>query len=40
MLRSFGPEERADMVEPDGHIHVTCEYCSKTYAVEPEALAA
>ena len=34
MLRSFPPEERADMVEPDGQIHVTCEYCSLTYAVE------
>ncbi len=34
MLRSFPPEERADMVEPDGQIHVTCEYCSRTYAVE------
>jgi molecular chaperone Hsp33 len=38
VLRSFGPDERADMVEPDGKIHVTCEYCSRVYAVEPEAL--
>ena len=38
VLRSFGPEERADMVEPDGKIHVTCEYCSRVYAVEPAAL--
>jgi molecular chaperone Hsp33 len=29
-----------DMVEADGQIHVTCEYCSKTYAVTPEALEA
>ena len=40
VLRSFGAAERADMVEPDGKIHVTCEYCSKTYAVAPEALEA
>lgn len=38
VLRSFGPEERADMVEPDGAIHVTCEYCSRVYAVSPETL--
>ena len=25
---------------PDGHIRVTCEYCSKVYAVAPETLAA
>jgi len=40
VLRSFGPEERADMVEPDGKIHVTCEYCSRVYAIEPAALGA
>ena len=38
MLASFPPEERAEMVEPDGRIHVTCEYCSREYALEPEAV--
>ena len=38
VLRSFDAAERAEMVEPDGQIRVTCEYCSKTYAVAPEAL--
>ena len=38
MLASFPPEERADMVEPDGRIHVTCEYCSRVYELEPEAV--
>jgi len=38
VLRSFGAEDRADMVEPDGKIHVTCEYCSRVYAVEPGKL--
>lgn len=38
MLRSFPLEERADMVEPDGRIHVTCEYCSRTYSFEPDAV--
>ena len=39
VLKSFGAGERADMVEPDGRIHVTCEYCSRVYAVEPQAVA-
>jgi molecular chaperone Hsp33 len=38
VLKSFGPDERADMIEPDGKIHVTCEYCSRVYAVEPGKL--
>ncbi len=38
VLQSFGAEERADMIEPDGRIHVTCEYCSRVYKVEPEAV--
>jgi molecular chaperone Hsp33 len=38
VLKAFGPEERAEMVEPDGRIHVTCEYCSRVYKVEPEAV--
>ena len=40
VLRSFGADERADMVEPDGKIRVTCEYCSRVYAVEPDKLEA
>jgi molecular chaperone Hsp33 len=39
VLKSFGVDERDDMVEPDGLIRVTCEYCSCVYAVEPAALA-
>ena len=38
MLGSFPPEERVGMVEPDGQIHVTCEYCSRTYTLSPEAI--
>lgn len=40
MLASFGPEERADMVEADGRIHVQCEYCGRNYELEPGAVAA
>jgi molecular chaperone Hsp33 len=38
VLQSFGAAERAEMVEADGRIHVTCEYCSRTYKVEPQAV--
>jgi molecular chaperone Hsp33 len=35
VLGSFSDEERAGLVEADGKIHVTCEYCSRTYELEP-----
>lgn len=38
VLQSFGAEERAEMVEDDGKIHVTCEYCSRVYDVDPADL--
>ena len=38
VLGSFTPEERAGMVEADGRIHVTCEYCARAYEVEPAAV--
>jgi molecular chaperone Hsp33 len=39
MLKSFSEQDRADMVE-DGHITVTCEFCSSTYVFEPDEIAA
>jgi molecular chaperone Hsp33 len=36
VLRSFPVEERAEMVEADGKIRVTCEYCSRVYELTPE----
>jgi molecular chaperone Hsp33 len=38
VLKSFPAAERAEMVEADGKIRVTCEYCSRVYAVEPASL--
>ena len=38
VLKSFPAEERAGMVEDDGVIRVTCEYCSRVYAVPPDRL--
>ncbi len=40
MLRSFDANDRDDMVEADGKIRVTCEYCSRVYAVAPDDLKA
>jgi molecular chaperone Hsp33 len=39
VLKSFGPDEHGDMIEPDGLIHVKCEYCSRDYAIAPDMLA-
>lgn len=36
VLASFDVGEQGDMIEPDGKIHVTCEYCSKVYRLAPE----
>jgi molecular chaperone Hsp33 len=38
VLKSFPAEERVEMVEDDGQIRVTCEYCSRVYAVAPDSL--
>lgn len=40
MLGSFTEAERADMVEDDGKIRVTCEYCATVYELEPEEIVA
>ena len=33
LVQSFSDDERQDMLEPDGKVHITCEYCSKTFLV-------
>lgn len=38
VLRSFAPDERAEMLTDEGAIQVTCEYCARVYAVAPEAV--
>jgi molecular chaperone Hsp33 len=35
MLRSFAPQDRADMVK-DGKVVVTCEFCSSVYEYTPQ----
>ncbi len=38
MLRSFPEADIQGMIEGDGQIHVTCEYCSREYSLEPGAV--
>ncbi len=38
MLRGFSPQDRRDMVADDGRIGITCEFCSRHYDFEPQAL--
>lgn len=38
LLKSFDKDAVAEMVEEDGLIRVTCEYCSRTYSCDPIAL--
>jgi molecular chaperone Hsp33 len=38
MLKAFSSEERAEMVEDDGQIRVTCEYCSRKFEIAPGEL--
>lgn len=39
-LKAFPPEDRAGMVEDDGQIRVTCEYCSSVYEMAPSEVEA
>ncbi len=38
MLQAFPAADLTDMIEPDGQIRVTCEYCSRNYVIAPKAL--
>jgi molecular chaperone Hsp33 len=38
VLGSFPSAERGDMLDVEGNFEVTCEYCSRVYKIEPEAL--
>ena len=33
LVKSFSNEEQGEMVEDDGMVHITCEYCSRTFYV-------
>lgn len=36
VLASFGPEERREMIQEDGKVTVTCEFCGRTYKFTAE----
>jgi molecular chaperone Hsp33 len=38
MLRGFSKQEQRDMVGPDAKIGVTCEFCSRSYTLDPSEL--
>lgn len=38
VLQSFPQAERAEMIEDDGKIRATCEYCSSVYEIDPEEI--
>lgn len=40
VLTSFSDQERAEMVEDDGQIRVTCEYCASVYEIAPDEIPA
>lgn len=35
MLAGFSANERAGMAEANGRIHITCEFCNRSYSVDP-----
>jgi molecular chaperone Hsp33 len=39
VLKSYAPEERAGLADPDGIIRARCEFCGKTHEIGPEVLA-
>jgi molecular chaperone Hsp33 len=39
VLRSYGPEERAGLADPDGIIRARCEFCGTVHQIAPETLA-
>lgn len=38
VMQTFSDEDRNDMIEPDGKIHASCEYCSTVYEIEPSEI--
>ena len=38
MLKSFTDEEKHSMIDDDGQINVTCEFCSTKYVVAPSEI--
>ncbi len=39
VLKSYAPEDRAGLADPDGVIRARCEFCGKTHEIGPDSLA-
>jgi len=39
VLKSYAPQDREGLADPDGVIRARCEFCGKTHEIGPEALA-
>src|SRR5471030_3176055 len=39
VLKSYAPEDRAGLADPDGVIRARCEFCGKTHEITPDTLA-
>jgi molecular chaperone Hsp33 len=39
ILKSYAPQEREGLADPDGVIRARCEFCGKTHEIGPESLA-
>jgi molecular chaperone Hsp33 len=39
VLRSYAPQEREGLADPDGVIRARCEFCGRTHEIGPESLA-
>jgi molecular chaperone Hsp33 len=39
VLKSYAPEDRAGLADPDGIIRARCEFCGKTHEITPQSLA-
>jgi molecular chaperone Hsp33 len=39
VLKSYAPEERVGLADPDGIIRARCEFCGKTHEIGPDSLA-
>jgi len=39
VLKSYPPEDRAGLADPDGIIRARCEFCGKTHEITPDLLA-
>lgn len=39
VLKSYAPQDRAGLADPDGIIRARCEFCGKTHEITPDSLA-